>query len=158
MKRKENSIRSLVIVIAALFMSAFYVVGPLHEQISDWTHSLSHNIEKLNVHASPKSQEDTHRHTDHDYNNHKKESVAHGHGIIKLFDSFFDSTNQESSSNEDSLWTNIKIDKHLVTYSQHLNFEDLKISYVEVRCHNDTSPKDGYLKKMVKPPANKSCG
>ena len=151
MRKKESAIKSFVIAMTALLMSAFYVFGPVHNQISEWTHSLSHSVENFS-HAIFK--ENVHHHNAHDFEIHQGESTAHKHGIIELFDSFFDAANHEDSSGEDSIIINIKIDKHLVTYHQYPKFEELVIFHKEIRWLKDISLNQGYLKRQVKPPAN----
>ena len=93
-------------------MGICYLVNPLHQQINSVFHNVSHALEIPDYIMSHDSnyEHESYGHTDYQIGN-----LNHDHEIVDFIDSVFDASDEDGGS-EDSMLTEIKIDKHITTY------------------------------------------
>lgn len=150
MKKKEkNRIKSFVVVIATICISTFYVLGPLHQQIADWAHTLSHKLETSHNNTFEKSE--GHSHNDHSFNHDENDFREHKHGLIAIFDSFFKNFNNDKPADE-TILTHFKIDKHIIINSLAINCTNIKKNSSEINSLTSQKIKKGHVQKMIVPP------
>jgi len=95
-------------------MGICYLLNPVHKQVNAFFHNISHAIEIPNYVMSHDSSLDS-EHQSEGHTSHQVVQNSHNHEIVDFINSIFEASNQDNDS-EDSILTEIKIDKHLTTY------------------------------------------
>ncbi|GGD05340.1 hypothetical protein [Hyunsoonleella pacifica] len=111
MNRKiQKGFKPFVFKITIVIMIMCYIFGPLHNEISNVLHVLSHQIE---MSATFTSHADNSR-FNHQITHHTLQFEAHQHEILELFNKIIEASNL-ATDNENPLLVKQKIDKHIRT-------------------------------------------
>ncbi len=96
----------------AAFIGLCYLANPLHQQISTVFHEVSHIMEVPDYLISHTVVSDQEKEAHHYHYEHAHSDNNHEHELINLLDDIFDTSNDDSSS-EESFLTYVKYDKHI---------------------------------------------
>ncbi|WP_209399743.1 hypothetical protein [Pseudozobellia sp. WGM2] len=101
--------KSLLIKYSALFISICYLAAPLHNEIGNLFHDVSHFFEAPITVLNHKGYS-SHSHVVHSHHEHTHASTEHKHSIIDFVNSLFDA---DSTNEEAPISKFVKLDKHL---------------------------------------------
>lgn len=113
-KNKIKGFKPFLIKHLALFISICYLANPLQSQVSILFHEISHLLEAPNVVVGHSTVSD-HGHDTHQYQEHTFVDDNHEHMLIDFLNAIFNASNDGEGSPENSILTNIKIDKHITS-------------------------------------------
>lgn len=142
----------------ALFMGICYLANPLHQQIGNVFHEISHVLESPEALAShPNSGHhdlEVHDHANYKAGAHRLASTDHRHDLLDLIDAIFDASDAQNSD-EQTVLILIKWDKHIS--SQHYVLRHL---FPLTTSHNpsmvERKVKKGFLILPKEPPKRTS--
>lgn len=142
-----KGLKPLLIKRLALLMGICYLVNPLHQQINSVFHNVSHALEIPDYIMSHDSnyEHESYGHTDYQIGN-----LNHDHEIVDFIDSVFDASDEDGGS-EDSMLTEIKIDKHITTYQFQFQ-NNFNIAIFQNFWLSQEKLESGYLKRLKEPP------
>ncbi|MEP3209522.1 MAG: hypothetical protein ABJN95_10055 [Maribacter sp.] len=143
-----KGLKPLIVQRLALLIGICYLMNPLHQQINSVFHEVSHALETPDYIMSHKSA--TLAHESHSHNDYQIDTLQHEHLLIDFIDSLF-AASDENDGSDDSVLTQIKIDKHITTYQYHLqkefNFRLLQKFWMALE-----KSETGYLSRLKEPP------
>lgn len=127
----KKNVKVQLVKLLAMTMSVCYLANPLHRQIKELLHELSHGLELPNHVLSHENTTDMTFVKD-DHHSHSKSITSHTHHLIDFLDTLFKASNEDKSSN-DPRFLKLKLDKHLTCYTLQLpsNFEITTFKYFE---------------------------
>lgn len=146
-----KGLKPILIKRLAMFIGVCYLLNPLHDQLNDVLHVISHGIEIPDYIIEHPSPEVSEHHFD-DHHQHKALSENHEHLLIKTIDFIFATSNDHEGSNE-KVPGQLKIDKHITSFSyQQMPFFLHKIKHLFLNPF--LKIKEGYKKAKENPPRN----
>ncbi len=135
----------------ALLVSICYLVNPLQQQISMVLHEISHDLEFPHYVMSHETNLNTNSEI-HLKHSHHVVTSDHEHNLIDFIDTLFQGLDESNPSN-DSLFTEIKWDKHISSYGLKLpgNF---KIIMANNFCPHKQLKQHEQYERLGRPPQN----
>lgn len=147
----SQGLKPLFIRICAILIGVCYLLNPLHDQLNEFLHTVSHafELEHVSIDSSSIVKSDHH---DYDYHEHASQTEHHDHFVIDLLDLVFSGTEDHNGSHE-SLITQLKIDKHIILSSyEHMNQLSYRVEHLFLNPSQKTEK--GILRTQEKPPKN----
>ncbi len=146
-----KGLKPLLIKRLAMLIGICYLLNPLHDQLNDVLHAISHGIEMPNniiEHNSAVLSNDHH----HDQHLHEALSENHEHVVLTTIDLFFGTSDDHEGSNE-NIPVQLKIDKHITSSTyQRLPYFFLQVEHVFLNPFKRI--KEGHKRKKENPPRN----
>jgi hypothetical protein len=140
-----KDIKKYIIKVVAVIVSFMYLLTPIHSEVIDALHSLSHGfLSKPTFVLSHGSQINLEQRLDN------VSMLSHDHKIIDFIDNIF-TNKKQSKGSEIPIFNNIKIDKHVCSSKyklfENISFQDSNNSYAYLE-----QMEDFYYKKQIRPP------
>lgn len=146
--KPKNNIKTFLISNIALLISLCYVIHPLHQQLSNVWHAVSHSVEMPTYVLGHGNAGQSYANQNvHETRDHNAQS-DHDHGILNFINAAFD-----SSESPETPISETKIDKHLVTvYALNRMYSNVLsvANFYEIEEHVFR----GHQGKMYQPPQN----
>ncbi len=130
-------------------MSICYLVNPLQQQIGIVLHEISHGLELPNYVMSHKTKVNANSEI-HLKHSHDMVTSDHEHNLIDFIDTLFQASDESNHSN-DSLFIEIKWDKHISSYSLKLP-KTFKIIIANNFCSLQHLLKQEQYERLGRPP------
>ena len=149
LKRSHNGKQKLFVRRLAFLMSICYLLNPLHVQISDVLHALTHGVQttdQLISHSSVASKDQSKVHHYHDHTTPKD----HDHGLIDFITTLFENSHDTELPFEGTAADTL-VDNH--TYTSTYIFKKLNCDWADVKsvpCQRSTLK--GYSDLWLPPP------
>ena len=149
-----KGLKPLLVKRVAMLIGICYLLNPLHNQLNDVLHVISHGIEmpdNIIEHDSPVLSD----HHLHDQREHVSSIENHEHPLMKTVDLIFGTSSDHDGSKE-NIPGQVKIDKHLTCSSYpRISFFFRQVEHVFLNPFKKI--KEGHLKIKENPPRNFPC-
>lgn len=143
-----KGLKPLIVQRLALLIGICYLMNPLHQQIKSVFHEVSHALETPDYIMSHNAS--TLDYESHSHNDYQIDTLRHEHQLIDFIDALF-AASEENDGSEDSVLTQIKIDKHIATYQFHLQ-KDFDFRLLQKFWMPLEKSEAGYLQRLKEPP------
>ena len=112
-EKLKKGLKPIVLKYMALLMGICYLANPVHNQIENVMHEISHVLQSpQNIVSHAIQGEHIHGHGFHQHGEHRLTKTEHQHKILDLIGTVFDASDSDNSENETPM-TVTKCDKHI---------------------------------------------